>query len=72
MEAQERGFPLRLVAQDKLGYKCAKWIVRIELSDDPSCRGYSNGSDLKNRTAPEPNPAPARVERGAGSSDIAN
>ena len=75
---QERGFPLQLVAQDKLGYKWAKWIVRIELSDDPSyrgtweSRGYSNDADLKNRTAPERNPAPAKVEQGASSSDIAD
>lgn len=35
----ERGFPLQLVAEDKYGYKWAKWIVRIELSDSPY-RGY--------------------------------
>ncbi|AAM06412.1 TPA: molybdopterin-dependent oxidoreductase [Methanosarcina acetivorans] len=35
----ERGFPLQLVAEDKYGYKWAKWIVKIELSDSPY-RGY--------------------------------
>ncbi len=48
----ERGFPLQLVAEDKLGYKWAKWIVRIELGGDPSyrgtweSRGYPNGADV--------------------------
>lgn len=36
----ERGFPFQLVAEDKLGYKWAKWITRIELSDDVNYRGY--------------------------------
>jgi DMSO/TMAO reductase YedYZ molybdopterin-dependent catalytic subunit len=36
----QRGFPFQLVAEDKLGYKWAKWITRIELSDDPDYRGY--------------------------------
>ncbi|KAF0207903.1 MAG: molybdopterin-dependent oxidoreductase [Actinomycetota bacterium] len=36
----ERGFPLQLVAEDKWGYKWAKWITEIELSDDPAYRGY--------------------------------
>ena len=36
----ERGFPFQLVAEDKLGYKWAKWITRIELSDDPDYEGY--------------------------------
>ena len=43
----ERGFPLQLVAEDKYGYKWAKWIVRIELSNSPyrgywEERGYNN------------------------------
>jgi len=43
----ERGFPLQLVAEDKYGYKWAKWIIRIELSDSPyrgywEERGYNN------------------------------
>jgi DMSO/TMAO reductase YedYZ molybdopterin-dependent catalytic subunit len=36
----ERGFPLQLVAEDKWGYKWAKWITEIELSDDAAYRGY--------------------------------
>ena len=31
------GFPFQLVAEDKWGYK---WIVRIELSNDPSYQGF--------------------------------
>jgi len=47
----ERGFPLQLVAEDKYGYKWAKWIVRIELSDSPyrgywEERGYNNIADV--------------------------
>ena len=48
----ERGFPFQLVAEDKLGYKWAKWIVRIELSDDSDYegfweqRGYENEADI--------------------------
>ena len=47
----ERGYPFQLVAEDKWGYKWAKWITRIELSDAlPSgyweSRGYSRDGDL--------------------------
>jgi DMSO/TMAO reductase YedYZ molybdopterin-dependent catalytic subunit len=48
----ERGFPFELVAEDKWGYKWIKWIEKIELTDDPSYRGYweqrgySNTGDL--------------------------
>ena len=47
-----RGFPFQLVAESKWGYKWAKWITEIELSDDVDyrgyweSRGYSNGGDL--------------------------
>ncbi|MFA6309083.1 MAG: molybdopterin-dependent oxidoreductase [Clostridia bacterium] len=50
----ERGFPFQLVAESKLGYKWAKWIVRIELSDNSNYqgyweqRGYSNEADVNN------------------------
>jgi DMSO/TMAO reductase YedYZ molybdopterin-dependent catalytic subunit len=46
------GFPLRLVAEDKWGYKWIKWINKIELSDNPNYqgyweqRGYSNSGNL--------------------------
>ncbi|MEI7883903.1 MAG: molybdopterin-dependent oxidoreductase [Clostridia bacterium] len=48
----ERGFPFQLVAEDKLGYKWAKWINRIELSSNKDYlgyweqRGYSNEADI--------------------------
>jgi DMSO/TMAO reductase YedYZ molybdopterin-dependent catalytic subunit len=47
----ERGYPFQLVAEGKWGYKWAKWITRIELSDSlPSgyweSRGYSRDGDL--------------------------
>ena len=37
---KERGFPFEVVAEAKWGYKWAKWIETIELSDDPNFRGY--------------------------------
>ena len=41
----DRGFPFQVVAESKYGYKWAKWITRIELSDNTNFRGYweSNG-----------------------------
>jgi DMSO/TMAO reductase YedYZ molybdopterin-dependent catalytic subunit len=36
----ERGFPFMVVAEDKWGYKWAKWVTKIEVSDDPNFRGY--------------------------------
>lgn len=36
----ERGFPFHLVAEEKWGYKWIKWITSIELSNDPSFKGY--------------------------------
>ncbi len=47
----ERGFPLQLVAESKYGYKWAKWIVRIEVSDSPykgywEKKGYNNRADV--------------------------
>jgi DMSO/TMAO reductase YedYZ molybdopterin-dependent catalytic subunit len=55
----ERGYPLQLVAEDKWGYKWIKWIEKIELTDDPTYRGYweqrgySNTGDLdKSSTGP--------------------
>ena len=48
----ERGYPFMLVAQDKWGYKWAKWITEIEFSNDPNytgyweSRGFSNAGDL--------------------------
>jgi DMSO/TMAO reductase YedYZ molybdopterin-dependent catalytic subunit len=47
----ERGFPLQLVAESKYGYKWAKWIVRVEVSDSPykgywEKKGYNNRADV--------------------------
>lgn len=40
-----KGFPFQLVAEQKWGYKWIKWVTKIELSNDPSYKGYweSNG-----------------------------
>ncbi len=49
---KERGFPFQLVAEDKWGYKWAKWITSIEVSSDADFkgyweqRGYDNAGDL--------------------------
>jgi len=51
----ERGYPFQLVAESKWGYKWIKWIVAIELSDNPDyrgyweSRGYSNDANLTQR-----------------------
>ena len=39
------GYPFIVVAEDKLGYKWARWVTEIELSSDASYEGYweSNG-----------------------------
>lgn len=47
---QDRGFPLQLVAEDKYGYKWAKWITGIELTNAEyrgywETRGYNNKAD---------------------------
>jgi DMSO/TMAO reductase YedYZ molybdopterin-dependent catalytic subunit len=36
----ELGFPFMVVAEDKLGYKWARWVSEIELTNDPSYLGY--------------------------------
>ncbi|WKY48396.1 molybdopterin-dependent oxidoreductase [Eubacteriaceae bacterium ES3] len=36
----EMGYPFIVVAEDKLGYKWARWVSGIELSDDPNYLGY--------------------------------
>jgi DMSO/TMAO reductase YedYZ molybdopterin-dependent catalytic subunit len=36
----ERGFPFQVVAMLKYGYKWAKWVTRIEISDNVDFRGY--------------------------------
>jgi DMSO/TMAO reductase YedYZ molybdopterin-dependent catalytic subunit len=49
----ERGFPFQVVAEDQLGYKWAKWITEIEVSNDTSFRGYWEQRGYEN-TAPVP------------------
>jgi DMSO/TMAO reductase YedYZ molybdopterin-dependent catalytic subunit len=47
------GYPFIVVAEDKLGYKWARWVNEIELSDNPDykgyweTRGYDNDADVK-------------------------
>lgn len=43
----ERGYPFQVVAEDKLGYKWAKWVTGIEVSNDANYKGYweSRGYD---------------------------
>ena len=36
----ERGFPFQVVAENRTGYKWAKWVTAIEVSNDPRFRGY--------------------------------
>ncbi|MDP2181061.1 MAG: molybdopterin-dependent oxidoreductase [Actinomycetota bacterium] len=36
----ERGFPFQVVAEEKWGYKWAKWVTEIELSSDSDFEGY--------------------------------
>ncbi|SES92928.1 Oxidoreductase molybdopterin binding domain-containing protein [Methanococcoides vulcani] len=48
---QDRGFPFQLVAEGKYGYKWAKWITGIEVTDEPyegywETRGYNNNADV--------------------------
>lgn len=51
----ERGYPFQVVAQDKWGYKWAKWVTEIEVSDDSEYRGYweqrgyDNDGDFKKK-----------------------
>jgi len=45
----ENGFPFQLVAENKWGYKWIKWIVRIELSNDPSYRGFWESRGFSNK-----------------------
>ena len=47
----DRGFPLQLVAKNKYGYKWAKWITSIEVTDKDirgywESRGYSDSANV--------------------------
>lgn len=49
----EMGYPLIVVAEDKLGYKWARWVNQITLSDDADYEGFwekvgfSNDADVE-------------------------
>ena len=51
----ELGYPFIVVAEDKRGYKWARWVNGIELSDNQSYRGfweqngYNNEADVRTR-----------------------
>jgi len=44
----DRGFPFQVVAEGKYGYKWAKWVNRVELSDYPHFWGYWEGEGYNN------------------------
>ena len=54
------GYPFQLAAEDKLGYKWCKWVVRIELSTDPDFKGfwerqgYGNDAEVNPRPKSDP------------------
>jgi DMSO/TMAO reductase YedYZ molybdopterin-dependent catalytic subunit len=45
---EARGFPFEVAAEDKWGYKWAKWVTAIELSDNPDFRGYWESRGFNN------------------------
>ena len=63
-----RGFPFMVAAESKWGYKWAKWVSGISLSDDPSYKGsweesgYNINGDLDGSRWESQSPSP---ERGA-------
>jgi DMSO/TMAO reductase YedYZ molybdopterin-dependent catalytic subunit len=44
----ERGFPFQVAAESKLGYKWAKWVVKIEVSGDSNYKGYWESRGFSN------------------------
>lgn len=46
---RDRGFPFQVVAETKYGYKWAKWVIRIELSDNENFRGYWETAGYSNK-----------------------
>ncbi|MDZ4168368.1 MAG: molybdopterin-dependent oxidoreductase [Coriobacteriia bacterium] len=57
---KERGFPFQVVAEDRWGYKWAKWVTGIEVSDDADyegyweSRGYDNEAELPEKDRSKP------------------
>ncbi|MGM0770615.1 MAG: molybdopterin-dependent oxidoreductase [Halobacteriota archaeon] len=48
---RDHGYPFQIVAEDKYGYKWAKWVTAIEVTDEPyegywESRGYNNNADV--------------------------
>jgi DMSO/TMAO reductase YedYZ molybdopterin-dependent catalytic subunit len=50
------GYPFQLAAEDKLGYKWCKWVVRIELSTDPNYQGFWERQGFGNDAEVNPSP----------------
>jgi DMSO/TMAO reductase YedYZ molybdopterin-dependent catalytic subunit len=50
------GFPFQVAAEDKLGYKWCKWVVRIELSTDPDFKGFWERQGFGNDAEVNPSP----------------
>ncbi len=50
------GYPFQLAAEDKLGYKWCKWVVRIELSTDPDFKGFWERQGYVNDAEVNPSP----------------
>jgi DMSO/TMAO reductase YedYZ molybdopterin-dependent catalytic subunit len=42
------GFPFQVAAEGKYGYKWAKWVMHIELSNDSSYKGFWEKSGYSN------------------------
>ena len=66
----ERGFPFQVVAEDRFGYKWAKWVTGIEVSDDENYRGYWEQRGYDNDAAAARREVAACAPTGAGA-DVA-
>ncbi len=49
--APQRGFPFQVVAEDRYGYKWAKWVTGMEVSDNIRFRGYWESRSADNTAA---------------------
>jgi len=52
----EMGYPFIFVAEDKWGYKWARWVNRIELSSDTNYKGYWESEGFSNNGNVTPKP----------------
>lgn len=48
---KERGFPFQVVAEDRWGYKWARWVTEIEVSSDADYEGYWESRGYDNEAA---------------------